>query len=155
MRIAKRVLAMTLLLSSLASLATAQVSETSTGSTTQTSTSQADSGSTAKDYGNTYPMNCRAGCLVCSYKDICLLCNLANFFLQHGYTCKRKLIENCEMTNDGVLCLFCKAGFFLGGFGFCEGNLGGKGYSIMGCIVIEDWGSFLNGVKVWILNVFL
>ena len=60
--------------------------------------------------------NCRAGCLICSSKDMCLLCDLSGFYLSHGYYCKQKKLENCVKTNDGVNCLFCKTKYFLGQF---------------------------------------
>lgn len=72
---------------------------------------QANDGSSTTQY----PSHCRAGCLICSSKDMCLLCDLSLFYLPHGYDCKLAMIENCDKTNDGINCLHCKTGFYLGG----------------------------------------
>lgn len=77
-------------------------------------TRRLQSGDQTAQQTSTYPKHCRAGCLICSTKDMCLLCDLSLFYLPHGYDCKLQVIEKCEITNDGVNCLKCKNGFFLG-----------------------------------------
>ena len=62
----------------------------------------------------TYPNHCRAGCLICSTKDMCLLCDLSLNYIPHGYDCVRRIIENCDKTTDGETCVQCKTGYFLG-----------------------------------------
>jgi hypothetical protein len=61
-----------------------------------------------------YPTHCRAGCLICSSKDMCLLCDLSLFYLPHGYDCKLNKVENCKKTYDGITCILCDEGYYPG-----------------------------------------
>jgi hypothetical protein len=60
--------------------------------------------------------NCTAGCMICSTIDICLLCDIQNFYLPSGFTCKKNVIEGCVLTANGVTCLACGPDYYLGKF---------------------------------------
>jgi hypothetical protein len=56
---------------------------------------------------------CNNGCLRCSSKDECQLCDITNNFALNGTACIATQIDNCQRISNSGICLGCNAPYYL------------------------------------------
>ena len=56
---------------------------------------------------------CDKGCLKCSPEDICLFCNLLNFYYLQNGVCIEQKPEFCYLIDQVGVCTVCQEGYYL------------------------------------------
>ena len=55
---------------------------------------------------------CNFGCLSCSDKNVCLVCDVTNGYYLEDTSCKKSSINNCQIFDLAGHCFVCQRGYY-------------------------------------------